>query len=298
MGISKTSSVDLERALQTEWVETNVLGSHASSTILGCNTRRHHGLLVARLKRPPGQHVLLSTLDETLVHDDEAVRPRERHSSEALVTRNRCCLSGFRLDPVPSFQYVTRAARILKEVALVAGQNTVLVRYTARDSKPGSRLLLRPLLAYRHVRSLAHENADLRARIFPLHDGFVTSPYDGMPPLFVQVCGSFELVPSPVWYRGFEHIGEEQWGLDCVEDLFSPALLEIKLAQSPSVIVSASTEVIAEDLEELWHEELGRRRRFGRRPRGTARRESLVCSARQLESTGAGRRPEAFGGPS
>jgi len=39
---------DLDAALRREWLETNGLGGFASSTIIGLNTRRYHGLLVAR----------------------------------------------------------------------------------------------------------------------------------------------------------------------------------------------------------------------------------------------------------
>jgi len=38
---------DLEAALNLEWLETNGLGGFASSTVIGLNTRRYHGLLVA-----------------------------------------------------------------------------------------------------------------------------------------------------------------------------------------------------------------------------------------------------------
>jgi hypothetical protein len=51
---------DLEAALRREWLETNGLGGFASSTIIGLNTRRYHGLLVAATK-PVGRLVLLST---------------------------------------------------------------------------------------------------------------------------------------------------------------------------------------------------------------------------------------------
>jgi hypothetical protein len=37
---------NLETAPRREWLETNGLGGFASSTIVGLNTRRYHGLLV------------------------------------------------------------------------------------------------------------------------------------------------------------------------------------------------------------------------------------------------------------
>jgi Glycogen debranching enzyme N terminal len=46
---------DLEAALRREWLETNGLGGYASSTIIGLNTRRYHGLLVAATKPRVGR---------------------------------------------------------------------------------------------------------------------------------------------------------------------------------------------------------------------------------------------------
>ena len=60
---------DLQSALQREWLETSGLGGFASSTIIGLNTRRYHGLLVAATKPPVGRLVLLSKLEETFFID-------------------------------------------------------------------------------------------------------------------------------------------------------------------------------------------------------------------------------------
>ena len=53
-----------------EWVVTNGLGGYASSTILGINTRKYHGLLVASFNPPVDRRVLLSKLDEAIVIGD------------------------------------------------------------------------------------------------------------------------------------------------------------------------------------------------------------------------------------
>ena len=63
----QTICTDLDAALRREWLETNGLGGFASSTIIGLNIRRYHGLLVAATKPPVGRMVLLSKLEETLV---------------------------------------------------------------------------------------------------------------------------------------------------------------------------------------------------------------------------------------
>jgi len=65
--LEKEVCSNLDLALSKEWLETNGLGGFASSTIVGLNTRRYHGLLVAATKPPVGRIVLLSKLEETLI---------------------------------------------------------------------------------------------------------------------------------------------------------------------------------------------------------------------------------------
>ena len=58
-------------AIQNEWLETNGLGGWAGSSIIGCHTRRYHGLLVAATKPPTERNALLSKLDETIIAGEE-----------------------------------------------------------------------------------------------------------------------------------------------------------------------------------------------------------------------------------
>jgi len=67
--LNQESCRDLDVALTCEWLETNGIGGFSSSTIVGLNTRRYHGLLTAATKPPVGRFVLLSKLEETLLID-------------------------------------------------------------------------------------------------------------------------------------------------------------------------------------------------------------------------------------
>src|SRR5262249_38956942 len=58
---------DLSTARRREWIETNGMGGYASSAIVGLNTRRYHGLLVAATRPPLGRMVLLSKVEETIL---------------------------------------------------------------------------------------------------------------------------------------------------------------------------------------------------------------------------------------
>jgi len=298
MKVSKTDCATMDKALELEWFEANGRGGYASSTIVGCNTRRYHGLLVAKLERPPGRYVLLSKLDDSVVLGDGEIPLTVHQYPEVVVPADGHHLSEFCLEPVPTFRYVNGTAQVVKEVALVEGRDTVLGRYSVKRAKGDAKLRLRPLLAYRDFHSLTHENINLRVRTYPVPGGFTMSPYDGMPPIFVQTSGPFEVLPSPVWYRNFEYVEEQRRGFDHREDLFSPVLVEIELAKGSSAILSVSTEEVTDDLEELWNEEMERRRRFRRKLRGTALQKSLMWSARQFLSTdGNGHRAVVAGYP-
>ena len=58
--------VELKDCLQREWILTNGLGGYCSSTVIGTNTSRYHGLLIAPLLPPAQRHLLISKLDESV----------------------------------------------------------------------------------------------------------------------------------------------------------------------------------------------------------------------------------------
>src|SRR6202521_1422391 len=96
---------DFERAVKQEWLETNGLGGFSSSTIIGLDTRRYHGLLTAATKPPVGRVVLLSKLEETLVIDSARFELSTNQYQGAVHPRGHLFLNSFRLDPFPVFSY-------------------------------------------------------------------------------------------------------------------------------------------------------------------------------------------------
>ena len=64
----KKQLVNLEYSLSKEILRSNRAGSYASFTIIGCNTRKYHGLLICPVESFGGElHVLLSGLDTTVI---------------------------------------------------------------------------------------------------------------------------------------------------------------------------------------------------------------------------------------
>src|SRR4029077_7103316 len=99
---TKETCGDLDAALGREWLETNGLGGFASSTIIGLNTRRYHGLLCAAIEPPTQRYMLLSKLEETLVLDGRRYDLSVNAYPGALHPTGYELQSSFRMDPFPT----------------------------------------------------------------------------------------------------------------------------------------------------------------------------------------------------
>src|SRR2546421_2316174 len=154
---------DLDAALRREWLETNGLGGFASSTIIGLNTRRYHGLLVAAAKPPVGRFVLLSKLEETLFIEGQAFELSANRYPGVVHPQGFRYLKQFRLDPFPVFTYEVEGIEIEKSVFMIQGENSTVVHYELKknnhpESPKNLWLELRPLIAFRDYHSTTHEN--------------------------------------------------------------------------------------------------------------------------------------------
>src|SRR5579863_10349187 len=204
---SKQICGDLDQALRREWLETNGLGGFASSTIIGLNTRRYHGLLVAATKPPVGRVVMLSKLEETLFIDGQAFELSANRYPGVVHPQGFRYLKQFRLDPFPVFTYEIEGIEIDKSVFMVYGENSTVVQYvlqTKNDSEEAKslRLELRPLIAFRDYHSTTHENGAINPAIEE-HPGLASiTPYQGLPSLHLAHDAD-ELRKTGDWYRNF-----------------------------------------------------------------------------------------------
>ncbi len=269
---------NIREALGWEWLETNGLGGYASSTILNCNTRKYHGLLVPALAEPPGRFVLLSKYEDSLV-----VRDREFHLAchrypGVYFPHGHEYLEQFRYDECPRFVYRVGDIGLEKSILFLQGRNTVLVRYDIRETRVPFILRLKPLIAFRGMHELRKEDAWLQVRPWRVANGFKLQPYNGLPPIFIQTSVRSAFHPSPVWYYNFEYFREAERGYDHHEDLFRPGVIEIPVKAGSVVIVSASLTDEAGLNRRVWDREIARRLETGAADRKQA---AVVCRDRK-----------------
>lgn len=125
-------------ALQREWLETNGLGGFASSTIIGLNTRRYHGLLIAATRPPVGRLVLLSKLEETLIVNGRRYELSANQYPGVIHPQGFRFLTQFRLDPFPVFTYLVEGLEIEKSVFMVHSENSTVIQYQVRVASGSS----------------------------------------------------------------------------------------------------------------------------------------------------------------
>jgi predicted glycogen debranching enzyme len=260
---------DLESSLTREWLETNGLGGFASSTVVGLNTRRYHGLLVAATKPPVGRLVMLSKLEETLIIDSRRYDLSANQYRGVIHPQGYRYQTGFRLDPFPVFTYEVEGVRIEKSVFMLHGENTTIIQYELKEASNapfGSTLVaarcqleVRPLVAFRDYHSLIHEDNSLNARLLAERDVVSIKPFENLPALhFAHDADALE--GAGYWYRNFEYQEERNRGFDFTEDLFSPFALKFDLRERARANIIASTERHAiQDVTPYRETEISRR---------------------------------------
>lgn len=259
----KNDLSDLNLNLSREWLETNGLGGFACSSIVGANTRRYHGLLVAATKPPVGRQVLLSKLEETLTVDGKIVELSTNEYVGAIHPRGFECLREFRLDPFPRFVFEAGGVWLEKSFFMVQGENTVVVCY--RIIKPHKAksvtLVLRPLIAFRDYHALTRQNAAINQSV-GLADGLaIVEPYDGLPVMYLA-HNSKTVEEQGAWFLNFQYRAEQQRGLDCIEDLFAPCAFHFDLLAGDARLIASTIRRDAEETQSLYDSELGRQNRL------------------------------------
>lgn len=274
---------DLQQALRREWLETNGLGGFAGSTIVGLNTRRYHGLLVAATKPPVGRFVLLSKLEETLVVDGSRFELSANQYPGAVHPDGQRYLREFRLDPFPVFTYEAGGVELIKSLFMVHGENSTVIRYRVNapaGSTRSLRLELRPLIAFRDYHSTTHENSSLNPHITTETGSAMIQPYGDLPPLWLAHNG--EVLPGGCWYRNFEYQVERERGLDFVEDLYNPMVLTFGVGTQDAIVIASTERREAGKALEYETQERHRRAEITQESRSDGFVSSLTAAADQF----------------
>lgn len=255
----KNLMINLEQSLPKEMLRTNKSGAYHCTTIVGCNTRKQHGLLVIPIpEMDDNAHVLLSSLDETVIqHGAEFNLGLHEYGNNTFSPNGHKYIREFNCEVVPAITYRVGGVILKKEKVFISHQNRILIRYTLLDAHSDTVLKFRPFLAFRNANSLVMENGAINKEIHNVKGGISTCLYQGYPELYMQFNKDWKWVDDGHWYKGIEYYKDRDRGIPYKEDLWVPGYFEVPIKKGEEIIFSASTvETDPKEFERVYEEEL------------------------------------------
>ena len=250
----KTLMTNLEESLPKEILRSNRSGAYSCSTIVDCNTRKYHGLLVVPVPALDQEnHVLLSSLDATVIqHGAEFNLGLHKYSGDNYAPRGHKYIREFDSLKVPTTIYRVGGVVLKKEQMFQHFEDRIIIRYTLVDAHSETTLRLRPFLAFRSVREYTHENSLASREYHNVSGGIRTCMYEGYPDLYMQLNKENQFVYDPNWYKGVEYPKEQERGYASNEDLYVPGYFEFNIKKGESVVFSAGlSEIDTKTLADL-----------------------------------------------
>lgn len=275
----RTLMINLEESLPREVLRSNKSGAYHLTTIVDCNTRKYHGLLVVPIPElGPENHVLLSSLDETVVqHGAEFNLGLHEYHGKSFSPNGHKYIREFDCETIPSTTYRVGGVILKKEKIFVHHENRILIRYTLLQAHSKTVLKFKPFLAFRKVTTCTRENNDINKSYAVIQNGIATSLYPGYPMLSMQFSKTTDFQFTPDWYRNFEYRKERERGYDYTEDLYVPGTFEVPLKKGESIVFSAGlSEIDSDTLNKLFEDEVK-----NRTPRNSFK-HCLINSAHQF----------------
>ena len=257
--LEKAVMTNLQESLRREFLRTNRSGAYSSSTLVDCNTRKYHGLLVVPVPELDDEnHVLLSSLDCTVIqHGAEFNLGLHKYQGNNFSPNGHKYIREFDATKVPTTTYRVGGVILKKEVIFQHYEDRILIRYTLVDAHSATILRFRPFLAFRSVRQFTHENMTASREYQEVDNGIKTCMYAGYPDLYMQFSKKNEFIFQPDWYRGIEYPKEQERGYASNEDLYVPGYFEMPIKKGESIIFAASTsQSKTSQLKKLFDEEV------------------------------------------
>lgn len=202
-------------------------------------------------------HVLLSSLDETVIqHDAPFNLGLHKYAGNNYNPKGHKYIREFTCDTVPRTVYRVGGVVLAKEKVFSLYENRIMIKYTLEDAHSDTTLRFKPFLAFRNANSLAQENGSVNKLYQDVPNGIKTCMYKGYPDLYMQFNKKVKFVFEPYWYNGIEYLKEQERGYPYKEDLYVPGYFEVPIKKGETIIFSAGVGPVATNqLKKLFVQE-------------------------------------------
>ena len=245
----KYENLEFEKALKQEWLVTNGIGGYSSSSILGINTRKYHGLLVAPLNPPGNRNVILSKVDECFESGGKEY-PIYSNIGKDYISKGYQYLKSFEKEYIPIFTYEVDGAIIKKYVCMEYGKNTVCVLYNIKNNEKRTKFKIAPIMNFRDFHTTTpNAKFDLKQEIKDTKIKVIINNRN-QNPVYMKVSEGKYVQHFDDTFKNMYYIEEEKRGQGAEENLSVPGVFEVKLRANEEKFITFICS-LEENIDEL-----------------------------------------------
>ena len=241
LNFDKTLMINLEYSLAREILRTNRRGAYHCTTLVDCNTRKYHGLLVMPVAEFDDENcVMLSSFDETVIqHNAEFNLGIHKYQGDNYSPKGHKYIREFKCETVPRTIYRVGGVILEKEKVFSHFENRIMIKYTLLEAHSPTVMRFKPFLAFRKASELTYENDRINGGYNEIENGIKCCLYQGYPDLYMQFDKKCDFVFQPHWNKDIEYSKEMERGFPYKEDLYVPGYFELPIEKSESIYFSA-----------------------------------------------------------
>ena len=254
-------NLNLETGISKEWLITNGIGGFCSSTIIGANTRKYHGLLVAPLNPPASRYLILSKLDESI-----EIRGKKydlyTNICESYISHGYKYQEEFEKDYYPTFKYKVQGIEIEKSICMEYGKNTVGVYYKIKNGRYKAKLTLAPIVNFRdfHTMNTGHQ-FKIRQQVNDAKGKLVIDD-KSQTPIYMNLSEGKYIQHENDTFNNMFYVEEEKRGFYPEENHSVPGVYEVEIKPKEekeiSFVCSLEENIEEKDVKYLMEKEIKR----------------------------------------
>jgi predicted glycogen debranching enzyme len=233
-----TTEIPLENLLEKEWFLSNSRGGFSSSTIIGCNTRRYHGLLTGTLTPPANRIMALSSCFETIYWGPAEFHLGTIEFPDKISPDGYIRLKRFSRDIGAHFHYRFGDLKLTKSVYLLRDEDTVGVVYSFDEVPKPIDFTVRPIVGLRDFHSLQKADAHIKTKLTAA-GLLISNDVPGSCQLLIN-CREAVFGENPQWWYKFLYRADKERGQDCTEDLFTPGFFKYHIDAPTKLVLWAN----------------------------------------------------------
>ena len=245
----KYENLEFEKALKQDWIITNGIGGYSSSSILGINTRKYHGLLVAPLNPPGNRNVILSKVDECFESGGKEY-PIYSNVGKDYISKGYQYLKSFEKEYIPIFTYEVDGAIIKKYICMEYGKNTVGVLYNIKNNEKRTKFKIAPIMNFRDFHTTTpNAKFDLKQEIKDTKIKVIINNRN-QNPVYMKISEGKYVQHFDDTFKNMYYIEEEKRGQGAEENLSVPGVFEVKLRANEEKFITFICS-LEENIDEL-----------------------------------------------